>query len=52
MKRLIIKKLIVISQNEAKSLEVPFSTGLNIILEQVNKNVKKDKVSSLVYGDV
>lgn len=26
------------------------NTGLNIILEQVNKNVKKDKVSSLVYG--
>lgn len=26
------------------------NTGLNIILEQANKNVKKDKVSSLIYG--
>lgn len=31
MKRLIITKLIVISQSESRSLEVPFSKGLNII---------------------
>ena len=32
MKRLMIKKLIVISQSESRSLEVPFENGLNIIL--------------------
>lgn len=32
MKRLTIKKLIVISQSESRSLEVPFENGLNIIL--------------------
>lgn len=32
MKRLAIKKLIVISQSESRSLEVPFENGLNIIL--------------------
>ena len=26
------------------------NTGLNVILEQANHNVKKDKVSSLIYG--
>lgn len=31
MKRLAIKKLIVISQSESRSLEVPFENGLNII---------------------
>lgn len=29
MKRLTIKKLIVISQSESRSLEVPFEDGLN-----------------------
>ena len=46
MKRLIIKKLIVISQNEAKSLEVPFSTGLNIILGG-NKTGKSSIIKSI-----
>lgn len=32
MKRLTIKKLIVISQSESRSLEIPFKNGLNIIL--------------------
>lgn len=32
MKRLTIKKLIVISQSESRSLEIPFENGLNIIL--------------------
>ena len=47
MKRLIIKKLIVISQNEAKSLEVPFSTGLNIILGG-NKTGKSSIIKSIL----
>ena len=46
MKRLVIKKLIVISQNEAKSLEVPFSTGLNIILGG-NKTGKSSIIKSI-----
>ena len=32
MKRLTIKKLIVISQSESRSLVIPFKNGLNIIL--------------------
>ncbi len=31
MKRLLLKKLIVISRNEQSSLEVPFEKGLNIM---------------------
>ncbi len=46
MKRLILKKLIVISQNEAKSLEVSFSTGLNIILGG-NKTGKSSIIKSI-----
>jgi hypothetical protein len=46
MKRLILKKLIVISQSEARSLEVPFSSGLNIILGG-NKTGKSSVIKSI-----
>lgn len=46
MKRLTIKKLIVISQNESRSLEVPFENGLNIILGG-NKTGKSSIIKSL-----
>lgn len=46
MKRLIIKKLIVISQSESRSLEVPFSKGLNIILGG-NKTGKSSIIKSI-----
>ena len=42
MKRLAIKKLIVISQSESRSLEVPFENGLNIILGKFIINKKQD----------
>jgi len=48
MKRLIIKKLIVISQSESRSLEVPFSKGLNIILGG-NKTGKYSIIKSIFY---
>ena len=48
MKRLIIKKLIVISQSESRSLEVPFSKGLNIILGG-NKTGKSSIIKSIFY---
>ncbi len=46
MKRLTIKKLIVISQSEARSLEVPFEDGLNIILGG-NKTGKSSIIKSI-----
>lgn len=46
MKRLILRKLIVISQNESKSLEIPFSVGLNIILGG-NKTGKSSLIKSI-----
>lgn len=46
MKRLILKKLIVISQSESKSLEVPFVAGLNIIMGG-NKTGKSSIIKSL-----
>lgn len=46
MKSLILKKLIVISQIESKSLEVPFSSGLNIILGG-NKTGKSSIIKSI-----
>lgn len=46
MKRLIIKKLVVISQSESRSLEVPFSKGLNIILGG-NKTGKSSIIKSI-----
>lgn len=46
MKRLTLKKLIVISQSESKSLEVPFSAGLNIILGP-NKTGKSSIIKSI-----
>ena len=46
MKRLIIKKLIVISQSESRSLEVPFEKGLNIILGG-NKTGKSSIIKSI-----
>lgn len=46
MKRLLLKKLIVISQSESKSLEVPFSAGLNIILGE-NKTGKSSLIKSI-----
>ena len=46
MKRLILKKLIVISQSESKSLEVPFAAGLNIIMGG-NKTGKSSIIKSL-----
>lgn len=46
MKRLTLKKLIVISQSEAKSLEVPFTSGLNIILGG-NKTGKSSIIKSI-----
>lgn len=46
MKRLIIKKLIVISQSESRSLEVPFKNGLNIILGG-NKTGKSSIIKSI-----
>ena len=39
-----------ILKEELLNLREKTGTGLNIILEQVNKNVKKDKVSALIYG--
>ena len=44
MKRLTIKKLIVISQSESRSLEVPFEDGLNIILGG-NKTNEQDRIN-------
>lgn len=46
MKRLIIKKLIVISQSESRSLEIPFENGLNIILGG-NKTGKSSIIKSI-----
>lgn len=46
MKRLTIKKLIVISQSESRSLEVPFEDGLNIILGG-NKTGKSSIIKSI-----
>lgn len=46
MKRLAIKKLIVISQSESRSLEVPFENGLNIILGG-NKTGKSSIIKSI-----
>ena len=47
MKRLTIKKLIVISQSESRSLEVPFEEGLNIILGG-NKTGKSSLIKSIL----
>lgn len=49
MKRLIIKKLIVISQSESRSLEVRFKKGLNIILGS-NKTGKSSIIKSIFYA--
>lgn len=46
MERLTIKKLIVISQSESRSLEVPFENGLNIILGG-NKTGKSSIIKSI-----
>lgn len=46
MKRLMIRKLIVISQSESRSLEVPFEKGLNIILGG-NKTGKSSIIKSI-----
>lgn len=46
MKRLIITKLIVISQSESRSLEIPFSEGLNIIYGG-NKTGKSSIIKSM-----
>ncbi len=46
MKRLTIKKLIVISQSESRSLEIPFEDGLNIILGG-NKTGKSSIIKSI-----
>ena len=46
MKRLTIKKLIVISQSESRSLEVPFKDGLNIIMGG-NKTGKSSIIKSI-----
>lgn len=46
MKRLTIKKLIVISKSESRSLEVPFERGLNIILGG-NKTGKSSIIKSI-----
>ena len=46
MKRLILKKLIVLSQSESRSLEVNFSSGLNIILGG-NKTGKSSIIKSI-----
>ena len=46
MKRLTIKKLIVISQSESRSLEIPFENGLNIILGG-NKTGKSSIIKSI-----
>ncbi len=46
MKRLMLKKLIVISQSESRSLEVPFEDGLNIILGG-NKTGKSSIIKSI-----
>ena len=46
MKRLMIRKLIVISQSESRSLEVPFKKGLNIILGG-NKTGKSSIIKSI-----
>lgn len=50
MKRLAIKKLIVISQSESRSLEVPFENGLNIIWEEIKQvNLQLSKVYLLLW---
>lgn len=46
MKRLTIRKLIVISQSESRSLEIPFKNGLNIILGG-NKTGKSSIIKSI-----
>ena len=46
MKRLTLKKLIVISQSESRSLEVPFEDGLNIIWGE-NKTGKSSIIKSI-----
>lgn len=46
MKRLLLKKLIVISRSERSSLEVPFKKGLNIILGG-NKTGKSSLIKSI-----
>ena len=47
MKRLLLKKLIVISRSEQSSLEVPFKKGLNIILGG-NKTGKSSLIKSIL----
>lgn len=49
MKRLILKKLIVISQSESRSLEIPFSLGLNIIYGG-NKTGKSSIIKSIFFA--
>lgn len=46
MKRLTIRKLIIISQTESRSLEVPFENGLNIIIGG-NKTGKSSIIKSI-----
>ena len=46
MKRLILKKLIVISQTESRSLGIPFAKGLNIVLGG-NKTGKSSIIKSI-----
>ena len=46
MKRLTIKKLIVISQSESRSIEIPFEKGLNIIFGG-NKTGKSSIIKSI-----
>ena len=46
MKRLLLKKLIVISRSEQSSLEVPFKKGLNIIFGG-NKTGKSSLIKSI-----
>jgi len=48
MKRLLIKKLIVISECEETSREIEFETGLNIIIG-INKTGKSSLIKSIFY---
>ncbi|MFJ2043975.1 hypothetical protein ACIOBL_10240 [Paenibacillus taichungensis] len=49
MKRLLIKKLIVISDVEKKSREVYFSKGLNVVIGE-NKTGKSSLIKSIFYA--
>ncbi|MFE4122920.1 AAA family ATPase [Priestia sp. YIM B13486] len=49
MKRLLIEKLIVISDNEQKSKEINFEKGLNIIIGK-NKTGKSSLIKSIFYA--